>query len=180
MNKQSLLKLKYFLRGLGCGLILCVFVFSFGSKSKSVVKEMSKEDIIKKAQEYGMVDSMDDKLDKLQKESTSPKPSATPKTSAKPKTSTTPKPTQTPDPEPASTPDEDGKISEKYIEIKVSKGDTSQRVSEVLEDAGVISSAVDFNEYLRKSGYSKKIQTGQKKIKVGGSFSYIAGELISK
>ena len=47
------MKLAYFLRGLGIGIIFCAIVFSF---SKGTTSTMTDEEIISRAKELGMVE----------------------------------------------------------------------------------------------------------------------------
>ena len=66
-------------------------------------------------------------------------------------------------------PDEAGTIL-----LNVSRGDSSVSVSRRLEELGLIESAEDFDKYLCRNGYDKKIQTGNYEIAVNATQEEIA------
>lgn len=78
--------------------------------------------------------------------------------------------------EPAVTPDI--KTTE-TITLEIAKGTTSDGVAGLLARAGVIDSASDFDDYLCRNRYDKKIHSGIFKIPPGASYQEIA-DIITK
>ena len=60
------------------------------------------------------------------------------------------------------------------VTFTVNSGDSSDRVSKRLADLGLIENAVEFDAYLCRNGYDKKISVGTYEIPVGSSFEAIA------
>lgn len=87
------MKLKYYLRGLGAGILFSVLVFTFvvGNKNETI----SDAEIIKRAKELGMVEKTTINMDKL-KENASGTPTTKPTPTLTPQPSTTNTPTPTP------------------------------------------------------------------------------------
>ncbi len=68
MKKPDMIKIVYFLRGIGIGVIVTIIILSIhraGEPVSELNKTMTKEEIIKKAKEYGLVEPMDKKLDEI-------------------------------------------------------------------------------------------------------------------
>ncbi len=64
--------------------------------------------------------------------------------------------------------------------IQVNSGEGSDVVCRKLEEAGVISSATEFDAYLYQNGYDKKIRTGSFDIPAGASYEEIAQILVRR
>ncbi|MCR5120240.1 MAG: hypothetical protein K6B44_11575 [Lachnospiraceae bacterium] len=118
-----------------------------------------------------------------------PKPTATTTPTPKPTATPTPEPTATPTPKPTATPTvapteapaDDGSpksLNNDTIEISVTPGDSSYTVAKRLADAGAVPSAAEFDEFLCKNGYDRKISTGMHKIPAHTSYKRI-GEILS-
>lgn len=60
------------------------------------------------------------------------------------------------------------------IAIIVARGDSSVSVSRSLEEAGLVDSAKDFDAYLCRNGYDKRISVGSFEILPGSSYEEIA------
>ena len=108
-----------------------------------------------------------------------PKPTATP--TPEPTATPTPKPTATPTVAPTEAPADDGSpksLNNDTIEISVTPGDSSYTVAKRLADAGAVPSAAEFDEFLCKNGYDRKISTGMHKIPAHTSYKRI-GEILS-
>ena len=68
MKKPDMTKIAYFLRGLGIGILVTIIIVTIhDSRGGTTKKEtsMSKEEIIVKAKEYGLVEPIDNKLDQI-------------------------------------------------------------------------------------------------------------------
>ena len=64
--------------------------------------------------------------------------------------------------------------------ITVSGGMSSETISSLLEDAGLVDSASKFNSFLVQNGYDKKLETGSFDISGGMTYEEIAGILTTK
>lgn len=71
---------------------------------------------------------------------------------------------------------EDTVVIEKTI--TVASGMYASSIAELLEDSGVIESAQDFNLYLMRGGYTKRLQAGIYTFVVGMDFDAIAEKLL--
>lgn len=96
------MKLKYYLRGLGAGILFSVLIFSFivGNKSET----LSDAEIIKRAKELGLVEKTTIDMNKLKESSGTPTTKPTPTLTPRPTATNTPTPTPTDVPESTPTP----------------------------------------------------------------------------
>ena len=194
------MKLKYYLRGLGAGILFSVLVFVFVvGPPKS---EISDEEIIQRAKQLGMVEEKDNSIDmeKLRGQSDDAKlsPTERPTPTLSPTHSPTPLPTPTPVPSPTDeltptvspsptnvpteTPvptqpppedktDSNGKITA-VIEIK--SGMRSEDICAVIQSAGIIEDAMSLNAYLIQNGYAERLRSGQFELNSAMTFEEIA------
>lgn len=184
------MKLKYYLRGLGIGIVVTAVIMSvtYGSRKET----LSDREIIERATELGMVMESDSLAEMAKKEAaeTSKEPQTTPDMASKatPETTTeatpeatteaTPEATteKTPEATPQATPEaspeavpDDSAVTEtvqtaKTVVIEIKSGEGSYTVCRKLEQEGLISSASDFDTYLCSNGYDKKLRVGSHKI----------------
>ena len=180
------MKRKYFVRGLGVGIVFGALIM-FAAYMTSGRNRMSDEDIIKRAQELGMVKKSEYVLDsEVTSEETTTEavtteaPATTEKATeaatteaATTEKSTTEKATT----EAATTEQTDTKTK---ATITVSGGMSSETISSLLEDAGLVDSASKFNSFLVQNGYDKKLETGSFDISGGMTYEEIAGILTTK
>jgi hypothetical protein len=68
---------------------------------------------------------------------------------------------------------EDIKSTETYT-LEISKGASSPGVAGLLQKSGLVDNAADFDDYLCKNGYDKRIQNGVFKIPAGAGYEEIA------
>ncbi|MCR5602272.1 MAG: hypothetical protein K6G27_01060 [Lachnospiraceae bacterium] len=68
---------------------------------------------------------------------------------------------------------EDTKSTETYT-LEISKGASSPGVAGLLQKSGLVDNAADFDDYLCKNGYDKRIQNGVFKIPAGAGYEEIA------
>lgn len=64
-----------------------------------------------------------------------------------------------------------------YYILEIVRGDDSATVARKLKNAGIVTSASEFDAFLMQHGYDKKITTGKKYIPWGASWLEIAGTL---
>ena len=175
------MKLKYYLRGLGIGILVTALILTI---AHNINGKLSDAEIIKRAEKLGMVmgDKEDDTLfenqtdptEPTQPEPTTPEPTEPEPTEPEPTTPepttpelTTPEPT-TPEPttpEPTQ-PEDDVRI----LTFIIQKGMASETVTDILVKGGIISDGGAFNLYLQQSGCEERIQTGS--FTVNSSMSY--------
>lgn len=161
------MKLKYFLRGLGAGIIFGALIMLIAYMSSGAYK-ISDDEIIERAQSLGMV--MDDKSVISSKDENASKNDAEPVSDLSDK-STTASTEEVPQITTEASTEESTEVStEETTEnilttenkaVVVRPGMSSYEVAVILEDAGIISDANDFDAYLNSNGYSTKIEVGE-------------------
>ena len=191
------MNLKYYLRGLGLGIIVTALVMGFsGSRDK-----MSDAEIRSRAEALGMTDTSDvltkQATDTTQKTVTDKKKtaSASSSTAAKTETSSSQETavstssaltTQTAVStiQAASTTISSvspvASTSAASMTLSIVSGDSSYSVAKKLEAAGLVDSAAEYDRYLCSNGYDKKIHTGTYKISDGESEQEIAEKITGK
>lgn len=197
------MKLKYYLRGLGIGILVTTVILSLAGVGR---KNMTDEEVVKRAKELGMVEStlLSDLPDQtktdevrptepeisLQPETSEPEESAsTPETPAAPEETTTTQEapaaseetttTQETPVAPEETPvsPEDGNPDTpagETVTLVIGRGESSTTVSKNLKKAGIVEDAAAFDRFLCNNGYDKKIITGTYEIPYGASEEEIA------
>ena len=193
---MKMMNLKYYLRGLGVGIVVTALIMgiSLGGKKES----LSNEEIKARAKELGMVEASTTLADELtgadklpemeeqqdlaepspvmQQETPQPTPQPTPESTAEPLPEPTGQPanqsSESEDPEAIS------KENKESITIEVNKGDGSFTVCKRLEEAGLIASATSFDTFLCENGYDKRIRAGSFEIPADADPEQIARILI--
>lgn len=112
-----------------------------------------------------------------------PMPTSTPETTPAPTPSPeavstpTPEPVSAPAPTPEPSPQEEqgeSNAAASTVTIQVNRGDGSFTVSRKLEEAGLVSSAAEFDLYLCQNGYDKRLNVGSFEIPAGADEEQIA------
>lgn len=181
------MKLKYYMRGLGIGIILTTIILSINNKTKDITDQ----EIINRAKKLGMVEAktqdnkIEDMLDHIKnttitpttnpdqtKISISPNPTSSPTPTPETKMATvSPKPKKTVTPT---------KKAELNITISIIKGMSSDHVSKLLYEKGLVKDAEEFNQYLIKQGNASRIRVGEYTITKGTTYKEIMNQIISK
>lgn len=179
------MKLKYYLRGLGIGIVVTALIMGLSTGN---TVQMTDAEIKAKAAMLGMVESDSLRLSDRVTATASPEATnspegteaaitpeatATPTATATPAATTTPEVTTTPTATPEAT------TPATTVTIVVQKGDGSDTVSRRLAEAGVIEDASSFDRYLIEKGYSRKISIGTYEIEIGLSEEEVA-KIITK
>ena len=198
------MKFKYFLRGLGTGIIFATLVCFVAFKT-SGSKEISDKEVIERARKLGMVEEkssvkdlfVSDKKDKDSAKEKKTEDSSSEKKKNDKKTTEEEKTTQTKTTEvtteqttteqtteektteqktEASTEatTEKQEESAKEVTITIKGGMSSYPVCQMLQEIGVIKDAMDFDNYLIKNGYASRISVGTHTLKIGMSYEEIA------
>ena len=194
------MKRKYFVRGLGVGILFGALIM-FAAYMTSGKNHMSDEDVIKRAQELGMVKQSEYVLESdvtSEEKTTEAVTTEAPVTTEKATEATTEAPattekateaatteaattekatTEKATTEAATTEQTDTKTK---ATITVSGGMSSETISSLLEDAGLVDSASKFNSFLVQNGYDKKLETGSFDISGGMTYEEIARILTTK
>ena len=167
---ETRMKLKYYLRGLGIGIMVTAVILSvaFGSRKET----LSDREIMERASELGMVSENGSlaEMEKKENAETPEEPQATPEASPKATPEATPKatpeatPKATPEATPAAPDVTEPVQAAKTVVIEVKSGEGSYTVCQKLEKEGLISSASDFDTYLCSNGYDRKLRVGSHEI----------------
>ena len=194
------MKKKYFVRGLGIGIIFGALIM-LAAYLTSGKGSLSDEEVMKRAQELGMVKKSEYVLDsEVTSEETTTEAVTTesPATTEKATEATTEAPATTEKATEAATTEAattEKSTTEKATTeavtteqtdtktkatITVSGGMSSETISSLLEDAGLVDSASKFNSFLVQNGYDKKLETGSFDISGGMTYEEIAGILTTK
>lgn len=187
------MNLKYYLRGLGVGIIVTALIMGIAASGRK--ETLSDSEIKERARALGMTEESTLLADAFStgdpetaaKATPEPTPEAAAEATLEPTPEATAEATQ--EPTPASTPketsaptpgtetetdtkavDEDGGI----ITIQINSGDGSYTVCRKLEEAGLVISASDFDMYLYENGYDKRINVGTFEIPEGADPQQIA------
>lgn len=193
------MKFKYFLRGLGLGIIFASIVCLTAYQGNSP-KDMSDAEIKRRAKELGMVEQEDKIGDLLEKNnennqenvdvenetteqvstteqiSTSESSEESGKTTKKvtETNSTEEKKKQESTTENQTNAEKQPETEEETIKITVERGSSSFPVCQKLQELGMIEDANDFDTYLVKNGYASRIRVGEHTLKRGMSYHDIA------
>lgn len=184
------MRLKYYLRGLGIGIIVSVFLLAFVQNDNS---PMTDQEVISRAEELGMVMSQENVVspdeqtkdgtgetvaDAADKQNNTDNKENSNNSNNKENND---KPDKTdPDKAEADTKEPDADKKDTTVSITVSGGMMSDTIAKELETAGVVDNAVQFNLYLVENGYDSRIITGNKVIPQGATYDEIAQILSSR
>ena len=166
------MKLKYYLRGLGIGILVTAAILTIVYHTKG---SMSDSQIMKRAEQLGMVmasteedtlfaqttqdDTTIEETGTISVEETTTVVETTEAVTEAPTEKTTEAPTEAPAAEAV---------------LTISPGMYSESVSAELVRLGIITNQKEFNSYLVNNGYAERIQTGDFKIKADMSYDEIA------
>ena len=189
------MKLKYYLRGLGIGIMITALVLLIAGK---VNGHMSDKEVIERAEKLGMVMKETEKdtlfpdteseSDKVTEEAAAEE--ETEETTAEGEEETEP---DTEEPETEIETEAEEEPSDEETEalepvqeeqqpvvytLTISEGMYSEAVSERLAEAGIVESAADFNRYLEDNGFAVRIKIGTYDLTSGMSYYDIAAMII--
>lgn len=181
------MKFKYFLRGLGVGIIFASIVCLMAFQGE-VSDQMTDAEIIEKAKELGMTEQEDQIGDLLKdKENTSEQEdseqnsgdttdaAASLEEQTTQAASTAIQEQTTEEKKTTEKNTENKKNSEKdTVELTIERGSSSYPVCQKLQELGMIKDASEFDTYLVENGYASRIRVGTHKLDKGMSFKEIA------
>lgn len=177
------MKLKYYLRGLGIGILVTTIILMIAFSGHKA--DISDEEIIARAKALGMVMTEQEKEDAIPKgtednltESTEQKPEKTTEQSQTTEQDKTTERNQTT--EQGQTESTDQAKAETQKEITVKAGDSSNTVADKLFQEGLVDDASAFNKYLVDNKVDSSIQPGTFTIPQGATYEEIGGLLTGK
>lgn len=204
------MKLKYYLRGIGIGIIVTAIILSIVNGVSNSSNKMTNPQIVEKAKELGMVtkdeydivkqdlntakSDIDDLKAELSKADTKEKKESddgsndSEETQADAKSTDESKSEKTDnkssDEEKTNSSDKakltDPSQMAKDISFTISSGMGSEDVAKVLEQKGIIVSASEFNKYLVESGNANYLQIGEFKADEGESYDSIISKITKR
>lgn len=174
------MKGKYYLRGIGVGIVFTSIMFLFIQPG---TKDMSDEEILRRAAQLGMVESKETVLPEKPSNSTEGEEGQNTTEQITQEettdTSTTTEATTEVTTEATTQATTEATTEAKLVTFTVVSGMHSLSVARLLQDLGVIEHADDFDAFLEREGYSSRIATGTYTVAVGESYENIAKMLIS-
>lgn len=176
------MKRKYFVRGLGVGILFGALIM-FAAYMTSGKNRMSDEDVIKRAQELGMVKqseyvlesdvtSQETTTEEITTEAPTTTEKATTEATTTEKTTTEKVTTEVSTTEKADT--------STQTTVTISSGMSSEAIASALANAGLVDDASKFNSFLVANGYDMKLETGNFSLETGMSYEEIAKILTTK
>lgn len=164
------MKLKYYLRGLGIGILVTAVIMGVTQGSRK--ETLSDREIRERAAALGMVEPGNSLADLEAAET--PAATETPEAVETPAATETPEAAETPaaTEAPAATPEVTARPTQKPAEeeegssytFEIQAGDSSYQVAYRLQQAGLVADARDFDNYLCSKGYDRKLKTGSYEI----------------
>ncbi len=187
------MKLKYYMRGLGIGIILTTLIITIGNPKK----ELTDQEIKTRAEALGMVmqeesnEHLEDILANVgptQSAVPSEQPQVTEAVTATPAltpeptptTAPTPIPSPTPKPVPTKEPQKEEGATRGKITFSIEKGMSSNMVSKLLVTKGLVTDAEDFNQYIVSIGKASVIRVGTYTLPEGASYEAIVEAITSR
>lgn len=178
------MKLKYYLRGLGIGILVTAVIMGVTQGSRK--ETLSDREIRERAAALGMVEPGNSLADLEAAETPAatetPEVVETPAATEIPEAAETPAATETPEaaetpaateaPAATETPEVTARPTQKPAEeeegssytFEIQAGDSSYQVAYRLQQAGLVADARDFDNYLCSKGYDRKLKTGSYEI----------------
>ncbi len=176
------MKLKYYMRGIGIGVIFATLLltisFYFGSTGISS-KEMTDEEIIEKATELGMVMPEDDSEEQENQEEATEESEDTNSEAQSTEEEIAEEPTEESEVENEPVV-ESSETTVKYIPFTVNSGESSDTVAANLYSAGLVDSASEFNDYMNTLGVDNRIQSGTFYVRSDSTYDDIIVLLVNK
>lgn len=166
------MKLKYYLRGLGIGILVTAVIMGVTQGSRK--ETLSDREIRERAAALGMVEPGNSLADleaaetpaatEIPEAAETPAATETPEAAETPAATEAPAATETPEvtARPMQKPAEEEEGSSYTFEIQA--GDSSYQVAYRLQQAGLVADARDFDNYLCSKGYDRKLKTGSYEI----------------
>lgn len=180
------MKLKYYLRGLGVGIVATAFI---SSMAKGVgQRDLTTEQIVQRAKELGMVTQGDynivnsdlsdlrNDLKEIQKQIENQKDLIEQSNQSTLNSNSNEENTKLDDPSKANAKDELESENSMVI-LNITSGMSTDSIAKLLEKKGIIKDATDFNQYVLDTDNSTKLRAGDYLVKTGESYESILAKL---
>lgn len=175
------MKLKYFLRGFGMGIIFAAFILTISYRI-SDKNEMTDGQIMKRAKELGMVmgesEELKKSLDDLKKSTKESKKSTEPSKSPKPTKESEKETTEPEKKTDTNSTDKDSENADKTekdtVKFSIQQGMSSSQTANYLASIGLVDNGDKFDDYLCDNGYSDKIVVGDFEINNQPTYEQVA------
>lgn len=161
------MKLKYYLRGLGVGIICTAIIMGIALSGKEKEK-LTDAEIVERARLLGMVMAEEEKIEEPKELEEEEQDAPVGEENQNKQENQIPK-IENQEPTVPETPVEQPVVEPEIKTIEVLPGDYSDVVSRKLFEAGLISDAEAFNKYLMDSGQDQDIMVGAHQIPMGVS-----------
>ncbi len=182
------MKLRYYLRGLGVGILVTTIFFLVSNGDSGT---MTDEEIKARALELGMVENTALTLADIKEKQEAAPESVAPESIAviessesKTENETTeskpPAPVSESTGEPQQAASTENVEGQDHITVTIERGQSSYGVSLMLEELGLVADAEEFDDYLCDMGYSKHVRYGVYHIAVGISEEELADIISGK
>lgn len=189
------MKLKYYLRGIGIGIIVATLIMTVSSTIHN--NNLTDEFIMKEAQKLGMVmPENEDNHDSLWGSSTETEVDTQTtndtqidnnQTEDTQTNNTQVNDTQTEDSQLNDTQADDTQVSDSQaseeatmVTITITDSDGAGRVAERLRSLGVLENATEFHTYILNNDYSRRIKTGTFQVPIDATYEEICDIIINK
>ena len=159
------MKLRYYLRGLGIGIVVTAVIMTVALSKK---QPMTDDEVIKRAKELGMIENTIIKDVAIQKEDEEVKEEN--KEETQEEVQEIPEETE----EELEVEDETESESEEVVTVSVVSGDSSWSVAKRMEEIGLVDSAKDFDIFLCGNVYDKRISVGTYEIPKNATWEEMA------
>lgn len=176
------MKFKYFLRGLGVGIVFASILFLTAYRDNLSSYKLTDDEIIKRAKSLGMVEA-DSKIGSLLNEhdntsetvdDTKPEQETSVEPDTRKEATEITETTQPTEEQADSASGQTGENDGDSVEITIERGLSSYPVCQKLQELGIIESAEEFDTYLVKNGYADRMKVGTHKLTKGMDFKTIA------
>lgn len=169
------MKLRYYLRGLGVGILVTAVIMTVALSKK---QPMTDDEVIKRAKELGMIENT------IIKDVATPKDDEEVKAEVKEQQEDSQEEVQeeiqeTPEETEPEVEVEAEPEAEEVITVSVVGGDSSWSVAKRMEEIGLVDSAKEFDAFLCGNGYDKRISVGTYEISSNATWEDMA-KIITK
>ena len=176
------MRLKYYLRGIGIGVIFATLLLSISfyfGKDNFSSNDLTDEEIIERATELGMIlpEDSDNQQEDDEDKNSEVSEDVEEQVVEDAESDADVDDSQDTQEEPAT---ESTETTTTYIPFTVNGGDSSNVVAYNLYKAGLVDSSDDFNKYLVSLGVDNRIQSGTFYVKEGSSYDDIVVLLVNK
>lgn len=179
------MKFRFFLRGLGVGILFASILLLAAYREDMSNNRLTDAEIIRKAKALGMVEA-DSKIGSLlteQNSSTDDQAGATSEKETDTSEGAEEQDVQENEDQETDTQAEDDSVGQneesgdgqqETVAITIERGDSSYPICQRLQALGMIENASEFDSYMVENGYARRIRVGTHQLKKGMSFNEIA------